>query len=175
MGLRRRRLSSQSSGELAESINSFKNSTPTKPIRIAYAKRKKSESCFMKIIQTLAIAFCVLLMYYTYYHFEHFHSNVVHFYATKWDDHHAQHSLGLKILNNRQNESAAFHWFRKSAEKGHPHSAYNLAAGHLSGYQTDVQKGEVKQLLEFAAKHGVTEASKLLSDLCDKKPIYCEH
>lgn len=85
--------------------------------------------------------------------FEHFHSNVVHFYATKWDDHHAQHNLGLKILKNRQNESAAFHWFRKSAEKGHPHSAYNLAAGHLSGYQTDVQKGEENSIFYGSYLH----------------------
>jgi TPR repeat protein len=45
------------------------------------------------------------------------------------------------LLKERTNSSAAFHWFRQSANRGHPHSAYNLAAGHLSGYKTDVQKG----------------------------------
>ena len=83
----------------------------------------------------------LLAIYYTYYHFDHFHFHLANYFATKWDDHHAQHILGHKLLKNDLNSTGAFHWFRKSAEKGHPQSAYNLAAGHLSGYRTDVEKG----------------------------------
>ena len=65
------------------------------------------------------------------------------------DDHHAQHELGHKLLKDKTNlnQSAAFQWFRKSADKGHPHAAYNLAAGHLSGYQTDVEKGNYDSVM----------------------------
>ena len=91
------------------------------------------------------------------------------------DDSHAQHTLAHKLLKKGDNHSAAFHWFRKSASKGHPHSAYNLAAGHLSGYPTDLQKGEAKKLLQFAAKHNVVEAYQLLHDLCYDKPEFCDH
>ena len=33
-------------------------------------------------------------------------------------------------------------WFKKAAEQGHPHSAYNLAIGHLNGLQTGLQPGK---------------------------------
>lgn len=92
-------------------------------------------------MQVLAVIFSAVLTYYVYYHFDHFHFNLVHFYATKLDDPNAQHALGHKLLKKGENQLAAFHWFRKSASKGNPHSAYNLAAGHLSGYQTDLSKG----------------------------------
>lgn len=77
----------------------------------------------------------------TYVFFEHFHFHLTHFFASVWDDHHAQHVLGHKLLKDRANTTSAFYWFRKSADKGHAHSAYNLAAGHLSGFRTDVKKG----------------------------------
>ncbi|CAG2121463.1 unnamed protein product, partial [Medioppia subpectinata] len=116
----------------------------------------------------------VFLVYYTYYHFDHFHYHLTHFFAHHWDDHNAQHVLAHKLLKDRTNTSAAFHWFRKSADRGHPHSAYNLAAGHLSGYKTDVEKGEVRKLLKFAAKNGVEEAKTLLRELCREKPKHCD-
>lgn len=86
---------------------------------------------------------------YTYGYFDHFHYHLTHFYASTWDSHHAQHVLGHKLLKDQKNSSAAFHWFRKSADRGHPHSAYNLAAGHLSGYRTDVKQGMSKKRLSF--------------------------
>ena len=30
---------------------------------------------------------------------------------------------------------------RKAADQGHPHAAYNLAVGHLRGYETDLKPG----------------------------------
>lgn len=138
----------------------------------------------------MATALCLTAL--TYGYFEHFHFHLTHFYASTWDDHHAQHVLGHKLLKEEKNSSGAFHWFRKSADRGHPHSAYNLAAGHLSGYRTDVKQGmhelqnffitiplvlftgEVRQLLKFAAKNGVEEAKELLRTLCKEKPKYCD-
>ena len=38
-------------------------------------------------------------------------------------------------------------WFREAANKGHPHASYNLAIGHLNGYKTDVQPGEIHDLI----------------------------
>lgn len=34
----------------------------------------------------------------------------------------------------------SFFNFRESAKNGHGHGAYNLVAGHLQGYNTDVQE-----------------------------------
>lgn len=51
---------------------------------------------------------------------------------------------GEEDIETKNNESAAFHWWRKAAEGGHGHSAYNLAVGHLSGYRTGVQKGKTR-------------------------------
>ena len=128
---------------------------------VRYAKRKKPDSKFSITVQVRLMSktcnvsckiihffskvtlllFILAFGIYTYNFFDHFHFHLTHFFATKWDDHHAQHVLGHKMLKNRTNVSAAFHWFRQSADRGHPHSAYNLAAGHLSGERTDVKKG----------------------------------
>lgn len=87
------------------------------------------------------------VMAYTYYAFDHFHWHLTHLYAHHLDDHHAQHVLGHKLIKDHKNASAAFQWWRKAADAGHAHSAYNLAAGHLSGYRTDVKKGESLSLV----------------------------
>ena len=57
-------------------------------------------------------------------------------------DHHALHLMGHHMLKDEANATAAFQYFRQSADSGHPESAYNLAVGHLSGYKTDVAKGK---------------------------------
>ncbi|KAI1285160.1 hypothetical protein HDE_11790 [Halotydeus destructor] len=137
MGLRRRRKSSVSSEEI-QLVTQHANSFP-----IHYAKRKKPFGLVAKSLIVVAAMAAIGLCYYTYYHFEHFHFNLVHFYAHKVDDPHAQHVLAHKLLKEKTNlnTSEAFRLFRQSANKGNPHSAYNLAAGHLSGHQTDVKKG----------------------------------
>ena len=116
----------------------------------------------------------VLIGLYKFYFFDHFHYHLTHFFAHHVEDKHAQHVMGHKLLKTRENESGAFHWFRRSSDQGHAHSAYNLAAGHLSGFRTDVKKGEVRTLLKFAAKNGVEEAKHLLRTLCKDKPKYCD-
>lgn len=159
--------------------------------------RKQSKSWRSIIIQMSLIMATIIFCFYTYFWFEHFHYYLTRFYAHHVDDHHAQHVLGHKLIRNRSH-AEAFHWFRKSADHGHPHSAYNLAVGHLSGYRTDVKQGirinnlmmkierkklfnlsnfyigEVRQLLRFAAKNGVQEARELLRGLCREKPKYCD-
>jgi len=57
---------------------------------------------------------------------------------------HAQHLMGDKYLHGKgvkMDEILAMEWFKKAAEQGHPHSAYNLAIGHLNGLQTGLQPG----------------------------------
>lgn len=39
-------------------------------------------------------------------------------------------------------------WFRKAADSGHPHASYNLAIGHLTGVKTDVEPGEIHELIK---------------------------
>lgn len=98
---------------------------------------KQWQSTFIQLSLILAT---IILCFYTYFWFEHFHYHLTRFYANHVDDHHAQHVLGHKLIRNRSH-AEAFYWFRRSADQGHPHSAYNLAVGHLSGYRTDVKQG----------------------------------
>ena len=140
MGLRRRlrRTSSVSSDELLVSVHETSEDRP----KVRYAKKKKPDS---KLVVALQIAIVLILVFFTlyvYHYFEHFHFYVTKFYANHANDHHAQHRMAHHMLKDRANTSAAFEYFRKSADQGHPESAYNLAAGHLSGYKTDVRKGE---------------------------------
>lgn len=82
----------------------------------------------------------MILLYYVYFHFEHFYYNLVYFYANKVDNPNAQHAMAHRILKSEGNVSEALKLFRKSEKN--PHSAYNLVAAHLSGYQTDLQEGK---------------------------------
>ncbi|KAL1428897.1 hypothetical protein MTO96_016650 [Rhipicephalus appendiculatus] len=72
-----------------------------------------------------------------------------------------------------KNSSMAFYWFRKSANQGHAHSAYNLAVGHMQGFPTDVQKGEAKKLIKYAADNGVHEAHLVYHEAC--RAGKCDH
>lgn len=138
MGIRRRRLSSVSSDEtLLVSVDEDSvNKTGVK-----YARKKKPDSDVIFWSQVFIISVVIIASCYVYFHFDHFHFHVTNFYANNMDDHHAQHTLAHKMLKDQKNATAAFELFRRSADKGHPESAYNLAAGHLSGFKTDVQKG----------------------------------
>lgn len=130
-----RRTSSVSSEELSVAV-----SNQNEPL-IKYAKKKKPDPPIIIALQVTAVILLLLATGYVYYCFEHFHWHITWFYAHHVNDHHAQHKMGHLLLKNNSNTTAAFEFFRRSADQGHPHSAYNLAAGHLSGYKTDVQKG----------------------------------
>lgn len=174
MGLRRRirRTSSVSSDDLSVHVASQQDDQPAK---IAFARRKKPDEKWIKVVQILFVIALICVTAYIYYFFSHFHLHLTKFYAHHVNDHHALHRMGHHMLKDNKNTTAAFEYFRRSADAGHPESAYNLAAGHLSGYKTDVKKGEVKELLKFASDNGVIEARNLLEGLCRDKPKHCEH
>ena len=140
MGVRRRlrRTSSVSSDDVCVSVQGHSDDGA----RVAYAKRKKADSMAVIVIQVLVLVFLAAFTLYAYYFFDHFHFHVTQFYAHHAEDHHAQHLMGHHMLKQEKNATAAFQYFRRSADQGHPQSAYNLAVGHLSGYKTDVAKGQ---------------------------------
>ena len=80
------------------------------------------------------------VMYYIYFHFEHFHYNVINFYANKMDNVNAQHAMGHMVFKKSGNISEALKWFKKS--KKNPHSAFNLVVGHLNGYRAAIDEGK---------------------------------
>ena len=43
-------------------------------------------------------------------------------------------------------------YFQKNPSQGHPHASYNLAVGHLTGVRTDVQPGEIHELIRLKGK-----------------------
>ena len=139
MGVRRRSVRRNSSVSSEELLVSVFNGSPEAKVR--FAKRKKADSKCIIAAQVACVLVIFLATAYVYYCFEHFHWHITWFYAHHVNDHHAQHRMGHLMLKDRRNETAAFEYFRRSASQGHPESAYNLAAGHLSGYKTDVQKG----------------------------------
>ncbi|KAH7986606.1 hypothetical protein HPB52_024844 [Rhipicephalus sanguineus] len=101
-------------------------------------KRQHESGC-----QVLGAAAVFVLVYLGYYHQEAVHFHLNHMYAHAGHAH-AQHVVAHKYLHGNgvpKNSSMAFYWFRKSADQGHAHSAYNLAVGHMQGFPTDVQKG----------------------------------
>ncbi|XP_041038093.1 secretory immunoglobulin A-binding protein EsiB-like isoform X2 [Carcharodon carcharias] len=115
----------------------------------------------------MAISFLLYLA--LYYEAFHVHLTLAYAhlgYAT------AQHSIGQRYLQGNavtKCEDTAMKWFRKAAERGHPHSSYNLAVGKLKEMATDVEDGELEGLLSRAAEHGLKEAQDILDHLY-KKP-----
>ena len=81
--------------------------------------------------------------------------------------------VGQKYLHGRgvdRHHPNAMKWFRKAAEQGHAHAAYNLAIGHLKGIDgTDMQKGETRKMLLHAAKNGIKQAHHVLNERCEKE------
>ena len=55
-----------------------------------------------------------------------------------------------------------------AAQKGHPHSSYNVAIGHLTGLKTNLDFGQAEEYIKHAAAHGVKEA-------LDTYENYCKH
>lgn len=85
----------------------------------------------------------LIIFYSSYYYMEHIHFHAANFYAHLGHPT-AQHLVAHKYMEGsgvEKNHTIAFQWFRKAADQGHPHSAYNLAVGHMQGFRTDVGKG----------------------------------
>uniref|UniRef100_A0A8D2Q158 Sel1 repeat family protein n=1 Tax=Varanus komodoensis TaxID=61221 RepID=A0A8D2Q158_VARKO len=96
-----------------------------------------------------------------------FHFHVVHMYAHLGYPN-AQHIVGQRYLKGagvEKNEEKAMQWFRQAAEKGHPHSSFNLAVGKLKNMTAMLEEGDVEKLLNVAAGQGVQEAQNLLENI----------
>ncbi|OQR77621.1 hypothetical protein BIW11_06961 [Tropilaelaps mercedesae] len=130
-------------------------------------------------VVTLEIAGVILLIFLLWFcwrHEELVHLNTAKIYAYMGHAQ-AQHVLGHRYLNGsgvERNHSEAMKWFRKSADQGHPHSAYNLAVGHMQGVPTDVAKGEARKLIKHAMENGVQEAHHVYHTVC-KTGELCDH
>ncbi|XP_020906461.1 uncharacterized protein LOC110244596 isoform X2 [Exaiptasia diaphana] len=139
--------------------------------KVYLARRKKPDPWWVTSIEIAVVIGVLLFFVYMYYYMDHLHFHVIRAYAYAGSSH-AQHHLGHKYLRGRgtnKDESQAMYWFREAAKNKHPHGAYNLVAGHIQGYDTDVQEHEVEPLLQMAAENGVEEAKKALKDLYPHK------
>ncbi|XP_077542317.1 uncharacterized protein LOC144155008 [Haemaphysalis longicornis] len=143
--------------------------------KVQLARRRKPDGWLVIILEVSAALVVGTLVYLGYYHQEAVHFHLNHAYAHVGHAH-AQHVIAHKYLQGRgvpKNSSMAFYWFRKSADQGHAHSAYNLAVGHMQGFDTDVQKGEAKKLIKYAADKGVHEAHLVYHEAC--RAGKCDH
>jgi len=135
--------------------------------KVYVARRKKPDPWWVTTIEVCVVVGVLLFFLYMYYYMDHLHFHVLNAYANVGVSH-AQHHVAHKYLNGHgvnKDEKMAFYWFREAAKNGHGHGAYNLVAGHLQGYETDVEEHEVEPLLKMAADNGVEEAKKALKDL----------
>ncbi|XP_077483639.1 uncharacterized protein LOC144093805 [Amblyomma americanum] len=143
--------------------------------KVRLARRRKPDGWLVIALEVSATVAVFLLVYVGYYHREAVHFHLNHAYAHAGHAH-AQHVVAHKYLKGSgvsKNSSMAFYWFRKSADQGHAHSAYNLAVGHMQGFPTDVQKGEAKKLIKYAADNGVHEAHRVYHEAC--RSGKCDH
>ncbi|KAH7977308.1 hypothetical protein HPB49_000576 [Dermacentor silvarum] len=136
--------------------------------KVRLARRRKPDGWLVIALEVLGAAVVFVLVYLGYYHQEAVHFHLNHAYAHVGHAH-AQHVVAHKYLHGNgvpKNSSMAFYWFRKAADQGHAHSAYNLAVGHMQGFATDVKKGEAKKLIKYAADNGVHEAHRVYHEAC---------
>ncbi|CAN8024213.1 unnamed protein product [Ixodes persulcatus] len=143
--------------------------------KVQLARRRKPDGWLVVVLQVSAIVVVVSLIYMGYYHHDTVHFHLNHAYANMGHAH-AQHVVAHKYLQGSgipKNSTMAFYWFRKAADQGHAHSAYNLAVGHMQGFPTDVQKGEAKKLIKYAAENGVHEAHHIYHEVCTTGK--CDH
>eukprot|EP00794_Sanderia_malayensis_P018696 gene18696-20584_t len=135
------------------------------------ARKKKPDSWWVKYVEAIVIIGVLLFFVYMYFYIDHLHFHVTRAYANVGSSH-AQHNLAHKYLHGRgvdKDPDMAMYWFRESAKNGHGQAAYNLVAGHLQGYNTDVQEHEIEPLLRDAHKQGVEEAERALKDMYPHK------
>ncbi|KAL9976417.1 hypothetical protein ACROYT_G013716 [Oculina patagonica] len=121
--------------------------------KVYVARRKKPDPWWVTAIEVSVVVGVLLFFVYMYYYMDHLHFHVLNAYANVGVSH-AQHHVAHKYLNGHgvnKDEKMAFYWFREATKNGHGHGAYNLVAGHLQGYETDVEEHEVEPLLKMAA------------------------
>jgi TPR repeat protein len=108
--------------------------------KVYLARQKKPDSWLCIGLQVLLVAFVFIMIYYSYYHFDHMHTSIIKGYAHLGYDT-AQHELGNRYLHGvgvEKHEEKAMEWFKKAADQGHPHASYNLAIGHLKGIKSNI-------------------------------------
>ncbi|XP_051790788.1 uncharacterized protein LOC114662164 [Erpetoichthys calabaricus] len=123
--------------------------------------------------EVLAVTLALLALFYVCVHHHSFHLHVTRLYAALGHPQ-AQHLLGQRYLTGvgvEQDSQRAMEWFRRAAEQGHPHSAYNLALGILRNLTATQQSREVERFLLHAAANGIPEAYSVLEQL-DSDPEY---
>ncbi|XP_071552800.1 uncharacterized protein [Panulirus ornatus] len=111
--------------------------------KVYLARKKKPDSWLCILLQVMVIGGAVGVVYYAWYHADHFHYHVTKAYAHLGHSH-AQATVGHKLLNGKgveMNHTAAMEWFKKAADQGHPQAAYNVAIGHLQGHTTGLKPG----------------------------------
>jgi TPR repeat protein len=132
---------------------------------------KKPDPWWIIALEVTAVVTAVGLAYYSYYYFDHLHYHVARGYAHLGYPE-AQHVVGQRLLFGKgveRNPHHAMEWFKKAADQGHPHAAYNVALGHIKGIRTDLlESGESHRLIQHAASKGVHDARLALQELCSR-------
>lgn len=138
--------------------------------KVFMARKKKPDPTYVLVLEGLLLTATIVFAVYCYYYFDHVHFHITHGYAhLGYAD--AQHQVGQRYLHGKgvdKHTGQAMKWFRKAADQGHPHAAYNLAIGHLKGIESDLAPGESHRLIHHAASKGVQEAHEVLNTLCTK-------
>ena len=139
--------------------------------KVYLARKKKPDPWWVFAIEVAVVIFVICMFIYMYYYMDHMHYHVTRAYAHIGSSD-AQHALGHKYLRGKgvdQDEVTAMHWFRKAADQGHPHAAYNLVAGHMQGYEVDLQEHEIEGYLKTAHENGIEDATRALKDMLPHK------
>ncbi|KAL8591711.1 hypothetical protein ACOMHN_061803 [Nucella lapillus] len=138
--------------------------------KVFMARKKKPDSKYVIALEVLAVVGVIAFGLYCYYYFDNVHFHITHGYAYLGYAA-AQHQVGQRYLHGAgvdKHTGKAMEWFRKAADQGHPHAAYNLAVGHLKGYETDLKPGESHRLIHHAAAKGMKEAHEVLNSICTR-------
>lgn len=138
--------------------------------KVFLARKKRPDPVHVRAIEGFALCATIVFAFYAYFYFDHLHFHVTHAYASLGYSS-AQHQVGQRYLHGKgveKHHEKAMEWFRKAADQGHPHAAYNLAVGHLKGMKTDLKPGEAHQLIRHAASKGVKQAHKVLENVCSR-------
>lgn len=139
--------------------------------KVYLARKKKPEPRWVLALEVTIVIGVLCSFVYMYYYIDHLHYHVTRAYAHLGSTD-AQHVLGHKFLNGRgveKDEDVAMFWFKKAAESGHPDASYNAVAGHMQGYNIDLEEHEIEKYLKNAHENGIEEATRALKDMLPHK------
>ncbi|XP_039620426.1 secretory immunoglobulin A-binding protein EsiB-like [Polypterus senegalus] len=145
---------------------SFQDKTSTDRRPHARSRSGPSELSW-SACELLVVTLALLALFYVGVHHHNFHLHVTRLYAALGHPQ-AQHLLGQRYLTGvgvEKDSQRAMEWFRRAAEQGHPHSAYNLALGVLRNLTATQQSSEAQRFLLHAAANGISEAYSVLEQL----------